>query len=249
MRLNDKKHPHLTSLLATYEQLDRFYLILPCAEVNLEQYWKTLEHMPTVDHATVLWMAVQCIGLAEGLAQIHKQEMPPKWLKSGLPTRFSTIENDQMIGRHGDINPCNILRFKDPEDDTDRGTLKIADFGLVKFDNVHSASITSKTTTPVSPTYRPPEYDLNGATGRPHDVWALGCVYLDFVTWLLGGWEMVEDFSKSRLTSDPEWQDIQTDTYFQIVDSNGSKEAVVKPAVGTVRPQVQHQRILISHSI
>lgn len=250
MKFNDEAHLHLISLLATYEQFNKFYLIFPCAEADLETYWKAPENTPRMDHATVKWMADQCKGLADGLAQIHRWTTPPKRSNADRPTCLSTTANGQRIGRHGDIKPQNVLWFQNPKDGNDRGTLKITDFGLTEFKASHSTfSKPDGTKAAVSPSYRPPEYDLNKANGRSHDIWALGCVYLDFIAWLLGGWDLVDEFAQSRVSKDPNWCDLETDTYFQIVENHGIREAVVKPAVGRVRPQVQHQRIIKSHSI
>lgn len=72
LKFNDETHPHLISLLATYEQYNKFYLIFPWAEANLEEYWKNIDPYPTTDHATVHWVAEQCRGLAHGLVRIHR---------------------------------------------------------------------------------------------------------------------------------------------------------------------------------
>ncbi|KAF3769386.1 hypothetical protein M406DRAFT_355267 [Cryphonectria parasitica EP155] len=64
-------------------------------------------------------------------------------------------------------------------------------------------------------------------------MWSLGCLYLEFVTWLLGGWEMVQQFAKLRMSVDATWYEMQIDTFFDLVKSDDGHEmgARVKPAV------------------
>jgi hypothetical protein len=51
--------------------------------------------------------------------------------------------------------------------------------------------------------YLPPEAHVpvtNAFIGTSYDVWGLGCIFLEFVTWLLGGWDTVDGFLTRRLT-------------------------------------------------
>ncbi|KAG7110106.1 hypothetical protein HYQ44_011269 [Verticillium longisporum] len=78
-------------------------------------------------------------------------------------------------------------------------------------------------------TYRSPEADM------PHsditsavDIWSLGCMFLEFATWQLLGWDAVEeDFSQARLEAEP-GGGIIVDAFF-IRHRDGRIE--VKPAV------------------
>ena len=67
-----RSHPHIVSLLATYEQFNRFNLIFYRAEGDLFDYWKKLNPHPVLHHSNVNWFAKQCSGLAEGLSKLHK---------------------------------------------------------------------------------------------------------------------------------------------------------------------------------
>jgi serine/threonine protein kinase len=145
---------------------------------------------------------------------------------------------DQLFGRHGDIKPENVLLFSDPDDYDSIGTLKLTDFGLAEFSAIHSRSYKPKSKVAISPSYRAPECDLHdGIIGRSYDIWTLGCLYLEFITWLLGGWKLVEKFTQKRTTTDALWHDIPTDTFFEIVKcgSTGPPGVMIKPAVTDVR--------------
>lgn len=67
-----RSHPHIVSLLATYEQFNRFHLIFYRAESNLFEYWKKLKPHTDLTHSNVKWFAAQCRGLADGLSRLHK---------------------------------------------------------------------------------------------------------------------------------------------------------------------------------
>lgn len=67
-----RSHPHIVSLLATYEQFNKFHLIFYRAEGDLFDYWRELNPHPDLDHGNVTWFAKQCSGLADGLSKLHK---------------------------------------------------------------------------------------------------------------------------------------------------------------------------------
>lgn len=241
----DYSHLHLVSLLATYEQSKRFYLVFHWAEADLQDYWKLRNPTPSRDHRTILWVAQQCDGIAAGLHKIHHYESSsskdPQNILLGqnlaVPTSHEHANSmEPVYGRHGDIKPANVLWFCDPTKEMSLGTLKLTDFGLAEFNTFHSRSAKPKSKVANSPSYRPPECDLlDGKIGRSYDIWTLGCLYLEFITWLLGGWDLIQKFNKKRTTVDPMWH-MKTDTFFEIVycDVTKTPGAMIKPAVTAV---------------
>ncbi|KAF9870212.1 protein kinase domain-containing protein [Colletotrichum karsti] len=221
---NDKSHEHLISLLTTWSHKGYFHFLFPWAECDLSKYWE-LDSQPVMTVGLVQWVARQTTGMADGLALIH--EYPDQ--VDGTP------ENAARYGRHGDIKPANILWFKDLSDN--RGTLVISDFGLGDFYYGAIRSGIPSSDIARTPSYRPPECDVEGASiSRSCDIWTLGCVYVEFATWLLGGWELVEQFTDYRLTGSSIWgQTYMSDLFFDIVDlhatGNEGMGAMVKPEV------------------
>jgi serine/threonine protein kinase len=115
----------------------------------------------------------------------------------------------QLFGRHGDIKPENILWFSGPRPFTEnyKGILKITDFGIAEFSTKPAVDRKRRGDTPNSATCCAPEIDLpvqvgGGLINPSYDVWALGCVYLELITWWLGAWEYVEKFAPRRLMPD-----------------------------------------------
>ena len=85
--------------------------------------------------------------------------------------------------------------------------------------------------------YRPPEYDLlNGILSILCDIWALGCIYLEFITWFFSGWKYLEEFRFKRLAIDHNWGGIQCDPFFVIKkdEKSGALCAKVKDCVTQV---------------
>lgn len=245
MKFSDDSHEHLISLLARYEQFTKFYLIFPWAEADIENYWKSINPSPKTDYGTVRWVAQQCWGIADGLCIIHRYQsiscndsrLHPEHnqAQQGHRSQKKTGPRDQMFGRHGDMKPQNLLWFPNPHDSSDKGTLKITYFGLTEISI--SRTLVSSPRSTLTPSYRPPEFDLLGESGRSHDIWALGCIYLDFIAWLLGGWDLVQEFELERRSPDPMWSDMPTDTFFEIVKcrSDDCIAVMVKKAVSKVR--------------
>jgi serine/threonine protein kinase len=161
---------------------------------------------------------------------------------------LNKVEDDKGLpvkqyGRHGDINPGNILWFNecDSRKDALGGTLKIADFGQAEFNSLKSRTAPRDVANTL--TYRPPECDRLVRNEQPlirqrYDIWCMGCVFLEFMTWVLGGEQLQTEFAASRLTPDFFENQRLTDTFFQVrrnVDSD-CHEIIVKPEVIEVIP-------------
>lgn len=311
----ERSHPHIVSLLATYEQFNKFHLIFHRAEGNLFKYWGEINPSPQLDYSNIIWMAKQCAGIARGLLMLHKHhtikpansipnydeekefklrstgeigeiserivriidpvlqkdqnslrrpnsdrqfESPTLAFRpvisrfssepqgrrqrrpiDGRPARWvnepwsSSGDLVRQWGRHGDLKPENILWYHDPEEE--KGTLKISDFGEAELNSRWSKS-KRRSHVANTMTYRPPECDLQPKIIRQsYDIWCLGCVYMEFVTWALGGVELWKKFGQKRLTWDV-FQATKTDTFFEIVkeDNTDDVRVMVKEAVTKV---------------
>jgi serine/threonine protein kinase len=240
------RHPHLITLLATYEQKQNFSLIFPLAKADLFGFW---EHDKTPHHSASMarWIAEQCRGLAEALSRIHRWQTfsgssviteedlecdseavvtPPAPQHEPSPTDRAPRN---YFGRHGDLKPENILWY--PNDDSSEfGILKITDFGIAQVSKDYSR----KGVMPNSPTYRSPEFELQESYSPACDVWALGCVYLEFTAWYCGGHDLLNTFACQRLAFDEKFGEIKSDTFFTIhylPEQPNVKEAKVKESV------------------
>ena len=142
------------------------------------EYWEQ-EPIPEFTEQIVHWALRQMAGLASGLSEIHNFRVP----------------SHNVL--HGDIKPKNILYFKQrPNYEDPTGVLQIADFGLARLyrvdDRVHACNVTP------SPTYSPPDPLIRDFVSHKYDMWSLGCVCLEFVTWLILGYKAIHIFSDFR---------------------------------------------------
>lgn len=232
-KFSNPAHEHLISLLATYEQFKNYYLIFHWAEADLQRYWRDVNPTPSMDRETVIWVAKQCKGIVDGVVAIHQYRTSS--------SKLQPQPQNEIFGHHGDIKPENVLWFPDSDHvQTKRGTLKLSDFGLAEFSMHQTMSMMPKSNFATSPPYRAPEVDLEGtgAIGRSYDIWTLGCLYLEFITWLIGGWDLVDSFEFRRIAHDP-MLGHDTRTFFRLVkikqpDGNSTTGAEIKPVVTKV---------------
>ena len=97
---------------------------------------------------------------------------------------------------HADVKPRNILCFKTTANGERSFVLKLADFGYARKVDENSTLETGDMTH--TKTYRPPEYDVEDIIHLNYDVWCLGCVYLEFITWAVLGVSGKESFGAAR---------------------------------------------------
>jgi serine/threonine protein kinase len=252
-----RAYKHLITLLATFERDNVFHFILPWADADLFGFWKRQEDPPEGEKMGA-WIMEQCRGLAGGLNRIHRYATMSRKLLfedndvlkgAGSDGKRKSIQSEivgsgdrllYLFGRHGDLKPENILWFPDAASTGGYGVLKITDFGATRFNTVNLWDTHKTGRIPNSATYRSPEIDLNGHVTTACDVWALGCVYLQFIAWYLGGNKLVDSFGKQRLAKDPRMANMLSDTFFILYDQKGQTKAEVKPSVITVSLSPPH---------
>jgi serine/threonine protein kinase len=237
-KLSKQDHPHIIKLLATYQHKNLYNLIFPLANSNLRQYWADAKH-PKFSSQTALWVLKQCEGMAEGLAAIHNftvsdQLMSPRPLMHH-EGNFSVSQGEKIYCSHMDLKPENILRFESPGGNgtNNLGVFKISDFGLARFHGRESRSKMDAKEVGFTPTYAAPELALGKPISRKYDLWSLGCLYLEFITWLLQGGAEVEAFADARTESNP--IGIQDDCFYSIRPPEEGKERSAIVRVGVAR--------------
>jgi serine/threonine protein kinase len=227
-----KSHGRIVTLLHAFKHCGTFHLVFPWADGgNLLDLWRRTAQQPDKMFG---WFWQECQGLADGLFSIHERGV-----------------------LHGDIKPENILCFpKDPSrNDTGTGAtnspvamyeLRLADFGISTKGQGHDHKVErSWFAARQTKTQRPPEITLGTSSiGLEADIWSLGCVYLDFITWLLEGNESRQEFEEHRMKTgeisdaDPGRNAVQEDTFFRVAKVGRPKpKAELKPSVSKVRSE------------
>ncbi|KAI0023000.1 kinase-like domain-containing protein [Xylariomycetidae sp. FL0641] len=203
-------HKHLIDLLSAFRHGSSFFLLFHWAEYDLAAFWEAMPG-PNISRPNLLWATQQIHGIADALRWIHH------------PGKVAGT-----YGVHGDIKPSNILWFSSSANRL--GTLVISDLGSVRLHTKDAMPHRGFT-----PTYRPPEFDQAGVVSRSYDIWSLGCVYLEFVTWLLFGFKGVHEFRRSRsqprrplaLTGLPDVED----AFFEFAGTPSTPQPCLKPSV------------------
>jgi serine/threonine protein kinase len=189
-RFQNQSHPHLIRVIAYYIQGKQHFFIFPWArEGNLRDFWRrnpnaSLNFSPEDWIACLNWFFRQLIGLSDAIKTLHH----PK-------------ENPSENCRHGDLKPENILCFskqgRNPESIPTGVDLVVADAGLAKVHEKATEFRVERTKALGGTTmYSPPESEIQAdeARTRRYDVWSLGCLYLEFLIWLLYGNEALDNF-------------------------------------------------------
>ncbi|TLD27148.1 hypothetical protein PspLS_04352, partial [Pyricularia sp. CBS 133598] len=234
-RFGGIQHPHLVTLLATFTYQSRYHFIFPCADLDLDDYWnrKPPEQLGSPNYpAFIRWVSTQLRGLAEAVYVIHEP--------TGRRRELLKVPgaDGKMYGRHGDLKPQNILWFHGDTEwaaagqDPARGILVITDLGASAVHSEVSRSNVPNQGLPQTPTYRPPECDMeDGKITRAFDVWTLGCVFLEMASWLLEGTRGRAGFVTSRTS--PFLDHGGMDLFYDIqrLDGENACEFTVKDSV------------------
>jgi serine/threonine protein kinase len=150
-------------------------------------------------------------------------------MRPSLPTSLEVAKTEEKYGRHGDIKPENILWDCESEGSALVGTLILADFGLGRFHRHESRSKQDPNKINGSHTYAPPEITLGRLVSRAYDIWSLGCVFLELITWLLEGSVGLDEFHEQR--KEKAYDGVNDDTYYTIVGTEIARDAEVRKGV------------------
>ncbi|KAM5341702.1 hypothetical protein ACJ41O_014733 [Fusarium nematophilum] len=226
-----QKEKHLTELLLAIRHGERLYLLFEWADDNLKEFWENNPQVETTP-AVTRWVAQQCLGIARAIRRIHGYSTHHRKKRSSTPSVISDAEKDW--GRHGDIKPNNILRFKAHREG--RHLLVVSDLGLTRYHSRHTKSKVSRIEG-CTDTYAAPEVELGYRISPRYDIWSLGCVYLEFCIWYLEGSEAVERFADERaLHHESDIPGFQSESYYILTRDprDGKQSAELNSVVGEV---------------
>ncbi|KAI0376813.1 kinase-like domain-containing protein [Hypomontagnella monticulosa] len=217
VRANQKtrQHERIVPLLAAFKHRGRFHLLLPWAHGGnlgdlFQQYATQTRIMKQgqriAEWYSEEWLVTECFGLADGLAAVHDT-------------------NDTQHARtsaqiHADIKPENILCFASDNGEHGPFTLKLADFGEAQEVDAATRNVEVQCVAHTK-TYRPPEHDTEDLLTLNYDIWCLGCVYLELITWAIGGPGLLEEFENIRFDECDDSKvtaargDVRADTFFK----------------------------------
>ena len=207
------QNDHVVTHHAAWTHQGSFYILFPLATCNLKIYMETLpdhdwlpnckvrvimpytesSRTPILNKKFALWLLSQLVGLAQGVQRVHS--LAKLTDSNGLALPMSSTPD--ATGYHHDLKPDNILVFVNENERDDYGTFKIRDFGLGRaemltrsgayksFRKMHEARVSPLMTdkSDGAHTYTAPDHYLTGKLSRIADMWSLGCVFLEILTW------------------------------------------------------------------
>ncbi|KAL1613696.1 hypothetical protein SLS56_012246 [Neofusicoccum ribis] len=238
--LGRKEHGHLVKLLVSYKYWGNYHLVFLLATGNLRDFWRKHPD-PKFTKEAVLWSLKQMKGISHAIYTIHNFRITrPHVVEGGIKTsrgstKFSFSLGEEQYGRHGDLKPENILWFSQTLQDQDSyGTFQIADLGLARFHGQDTRTKQAPYTIFSSPTYEPPECHTFLPVSRAYDFWSLGCLFLEWISWLLEGWSAIEKFSETRLEKSFILHDkgeIADDYFWSLMHEENPRRATIRAGV------------------
>ncbi|KAK8805357.1 hypothetical protein WA158_002013 [Blastocystis sp. Blastoise] len=146
------KHKNICTLNAVYNCGNMIYLVLPYADMSLEDYMAGKLCLPEKEAKCIIYQVLQALDY------LHKND----------------------IG-HGDIKPSNILLFKDKTKDPNNClslTVKLCDFGLsiLNANMTHPTRALKVTSIYGSSGFISPEMTVTNRLSCRGDIWAAGIV-------------------------------------------------------------------------
>ncbi|KAI8720210.1 Protein kinase domain-containing protein [Fusarium sp. LHS14.1] len=185
---------HLVPILEAFQHDGHWSLILPhsnCSLRHLLQYGDS-----NLTPARTKWACLQLYGITDAISKIHSPFQ----------------DNAPHFAMHNGIDLDNILCYGRP-DSPEQCVLVVSHFPMSSPLLGSESEISVDGPITCSPTYRPPEWDIQGGgMSNYSDIWSLGCVYLVFLTWLLKGWEEVLLFENLR--SSPHIDGTRSDRFY-----------------------------------
>ncbi|KAI5844325.1 kinase-like domain-containing protein [Tricharina praecox] len=200
---------HIIKVLKIFRHGENICFIFPLAIGNLaklmEEPWMHLSipGHPICQHS--IWNEV--LGMMMALGRFHNPPNKNSW-----------------SGVHADIKPTNILVFED-------GRLVITDFGQSSIMQKRSSGGTRRVNqTPGEQTYRPPENSGDTDMGLEYDYWAIGCVLLEILVFVVTGTQGIRELLEARGR-----RTYRTDYYYQVEDD----KRFLHPAVEEIMTRLE----------
>ena len=198
-KVNALKNPHFVQILTSFTHGDEFNIVFRRATTNLEKALRDPQHLLSQTVSPLLWCPLweQMLGLAQALHEFQTG----KWKRVQTHEDHETTSEEAESAIHFDLKPSNIL--------VDRSSRSnpvfqfvITDFGLARI-KAKAGGSSGTHDRGGDEEYAPPECMLPDQN-RKYDIWSLGCIFLEIVTFLVMGYPGVRKLDDSRRQTRPD---------------------------------------------
>ena len=176
--LRHTKNPRIVKILGSYVYKGVYNLLFPLADMDLDDFLQGKSASWVFRHDDEIVEELR--GLATALNDVHS---------------YRSQETEiRLIGCHHDLKPSNILIFE--------GKLTLADFGISRLTPPEQGSGTGFQNC-LGDYFSPESLDENFSQqkiGRASDIWSLGCVIIEVITFCEHGVKGVSRFRSIRRT-------------------------------------------------
>lgn len=200
--INSLSNTHLVQIVTSFIYRDKFNIVFRKATTNLEKAIRDPRYqlgqiVPPLRRCPI-WP--QMLGMAKALKDFSNGNWNQPSGDSNNDQNVEDIENARVsransVAIHFDLKPSNILVHR-PSRNSPTFTFIITDFGLAHIrDTATGSSLTGDRGGDEA--YAPPEC-MQEQQSRKYDIWSLGCIYLEILTFLVKGYEGVEELDRIR---------------------------------------------------
>jgi serine/threonine protein kinase len=225
--VNQLKDRHIVQIVKSYRKGDEFNIVFPRAKANLKECLERPPLMLTRLTAATgplreagMWKQMR--GLARALERIINYDNRNDTAQEVYQAPGQELGDRRILGYHFDLKPANVLVYDD--DEGEDNVFKISDFGQAKFRDQAGGSLT--THAGGTENYAAPEMstDEQRALNTRYDVWSLGCIFTELVTFVLKSYQGVRDFEAARERRRSGWTNYR---YFDEAPRRGDERRFV----------------------
>ncbi|GJC79026.1 hypothetical protein ColLi_01864 [Colletotrichum liriopes] len=194
-----------------------YYMMFECADTTLDDLFKDDPETFAKQSDLHEWAARQIYGLATALRAMHKLKKGPddandktRGIHGDLKPQNILVYRNWNYPEDSEEEMCPDPDSSDEEPDPQStsenldpqapfeslGILQITDFGRSSFH--HTLTVEDIKFTTLGGDYCPPELQLKLSVSPSLDIWTLGCLYLEILTWILEGPQGIYDFREKR---------------------------------------------------
>lgn len=183
--LEHTSHPHIIQPNSVIKHNKDLYVMFQWADGGSLQVYYEQTPRPSLSVQLIKETFGQLRGIAHAIYDLHTH-----------PSRSSIDISINLYNRWplcGYLEPGRILRFMDT--DSSVGVWKISDNSMAEYytPTSHMNALFSHRVQ----LYTPPEVRMPGFGANFYDTWAMGCIMLELIIWLLYGFETLKQFRDS----------------------------------------------------